>query len=110
MSGAETEASSVLVNAEEPDSVQLRKLGDEHGEQGHRVDDEVDPVVLGVEAGEEVATEDRAEEKGASDIREKTETREERHAVRYSERGSLYSRIITEQNGNVSPDETRRGC
>lgn len=47
-------ASSVLVNPEQPDSVQLRKLGDEHGEQRHRVDDEVDPVVLGVEAGEEV--------------------------------------------------------
>lgn len=47
--------------------MQLRKLGDEHGEQRHRVDDKVDPVVLGVEAGEEVATEDRVKEK--KDIR-----------------------------------------
>lgn len=67
------EISSVLVNPKEPDSMQLRKLGDEHGEQRHCVDDEVDPVVLGVEAGEEVPTEDTAKVKRTSDIR-KTET------------------------------------
>lgn len=67
------ETSSVLVNPEEPDSMQLRKLGDEHGEQRHRVDDEVDPVILGVEAGEEVPAEDRAKVKRTSDIR-KAET------------------------------------
>lgn len=53
--------------------MQLRKLGDEHGEQRHRVDDEVDPVILGVEAGEEVPAEDRAKVKRTSDIR-KAET------------------------------------
>lgn len=66
-------ASSVLVNPEEPDSVQLRKLGDEHGEQRQCVDGEVDPVVLGVEAGEEVPSDDREKEKRTSDNR-KTET------------------------------------
>lgn len=67
-SRSERRASSVLVNPEEPDAVQLRELGDEHGEQRHRVDDEVDPVVLGVEAGEEVPTEDRTKDTRTSDI------------------------------------------
>lgn len=34
--------------------MELRQLGDEHTHQGHSVEDEVDLVVLGVEAGEEV--------------------------------------------------------
>lgn len=46
---------SVLVDPEETDPMQLRELGDEHGEQGHCVDDKVDSVVLGVEAGKKVA-------------------------------------------------------
>lgn len=66
---ARERAASVLVDPEEPDSVQLRELGDEHGEQGHGVDDEVNPVVLGVEACEEVPTEDSGEDKRTSGIR-----------------------------------------
>lgn len=35
--------------------MELRQLGDEHGEQGHGVDHKVTAVVLGVEAGQDVA-------------------------------------------------------
>lgn len=34
--------------------MELGKLGDKHAHQGHSVEDEVDLVILGVEAGEEV--------------------------------------------------------
>lgn len=44
-------AASVLINAEDPHTVQLRQLRDEHGEQRHRVDHKMDAVVFGVEAG-----------------------------------------------------------
>lgn len=47
-------APSVLIDSKNPDSVELRQLGDEHAHQGHSVEDEMDLVVLGVEAGEEV--------------------------------------------------------
>lgn len=47
-------APSVLVDAEYTDSVELRELGDEDCEEGHGVDHKVYPVVLGVEAGEDV--------------------------------------------------------
>lgn len=47
-------AVSVLINAEDPHTVQLRQLRDEHSEQGNRVDHKVDSVVFGVEAGEDV--------------------------------------------------------
>lgn len=44
-------ALSVLINSKDPHAVQLGQLGDEHGEQGNGVDDKMDPVVFGVEAG-----------------------------------------------------------
>lgn len=47
-------ATSVLIDSKDADSVELGQLGDEHTHQGHGVEDEVDLVVLGVEAGEEV--------------------------------------------------------
>lgn len=34
--------------------MELGQLGDEHAHQGHSVEDEMDLVVLGIEAGEEV--------------------------------------------------------
>lgn len=34
--------------------MELGQLGDEHTHQGHSVEDEMDLVVLGIEAGEEV--------------------------------------------------------
>ena len=34
--------------------MELGQLGDEHAHQGHGVEDEMDLIVLGVEAGEEV--------------------------------------------------------
>lgn len=42
---------SVLVDPEDPDSVELRQFGDQDAHEGDGVDDEVYPVVLGVEAG-----------------------------------------------------------
>lgn len=52
-SGKEAPSSSlsVLINPKDPDAVELRQLGDEHGEQGDGVDHKMDPIVLGVEAG-----------------------------------------------------------
>lgn len=50
-------ALSVLIDSKNADSVQLGQLGDEHTHQGHGVEDEMDLVVLGVEAGEEVPAE-----------------------------------------------------
>lgn len=47
-------APSVLVNAKDPNSVKLGELGNEHGHQGDRVDHKVGPVILGVEAGEDI--------------------------------------------------------
>lgn len=42
---------SVLINPEDPHTVQLGQLGDEHSEQGNGVDHKMDPIVFGVEAG-----------------------------------------------------------
>lgn len=52
-SGKEAPSSSlsVLINPKDPHAVQLRQLGDEHGEQGNGVDHKMDPIILGVEAG-----------------------------------------------------------
>lgn len=109
-------APSVLVDPEEPDAVQLRKLRDEHGEQRHRVDDEVDPVVFGVEAGEEVATEEKSQ--GEKDIRyqedqkHERDSRESRHSTTLCavlNSVPLYSDIITEHNRNVGEDSNWRG-
>lgn len=47
-------APSVLVDSKNPDSVELGQLGNEHTHQRHSVEDEMDLVVLGIEAGEEV--------------------------------------------------------
>lgn len=47
-------APSVLIDSKNPDSVELGQLGDEHAHQRHSVEDEMDLVVLSVEAGEEV--------------------------------------------------------
>lgn len=47
-------ATSVLIDSKNPDSMELGQLGDEHAHQGHSVEYEVDLVILGVEAGEEV--------------------------------------------------------
>lgn len=45
---------SVLIDSKDPDSVELGELGNEHSHQGHSVEYEMDLVILGVEAGEEV--------------------------------------------------------
>lgn len=45
---------SVFVNPKDPDAVQLGQLGNQHSEQGNGVDHEMDAVVFGVEAGENV--------------------------------------------------------
>lgn len=47
-------SASVLINPKDPHAVQLGQLGDEHREQGERVDHEMGPVVFGVEAGQYV--------------------------------------------------------
>lgn len=49
-----TKASSILINPEKTDPVKLRKFGDKHSEQGNGVDDEVDPVILCIETGQEI--------------------------------------------------------
>lgn len=54
-------APSVLIYPEDPHSVQLGKLGDEHGEQGDGIDYKVGPVVFGVEAGQDVPVGQRRE-------------------------------------------------
>lgn len=46
--------SSVLIDSKNPDSMELGQLGDEHAHQRHSVQDEMDLVVLGIEAGEKV--------------------------------------------------------
>ncbi len=43
-------ALSVLINPKDPHTVQLRQLGDEHGEQRNGVDHKMHPIVFGVEA------------------------------------------------------------
>lgn len=55
-SGKEVSSSalSVLINPKDPHAVQLGQLGDEYSEQGNSVDHKMDPVVFGVEAGEDV--------------------------------------------------------
>lgn len=45
---------SVLIDSKNPDAMELGQLGDEHTHQGHGVEDEMDLVILGIEAGEEV--------------------------------------------------------
>ena len=55
-------ALSVLINPKDPHAVELRQLGDEHGEQGNGVHHKMDPVVFGVEAGENVPEWDESEE------------------------------------------------
>lgn len=50
---------SVFINPKETDAVELRQFGDKHGEQGNGVDDEVDPVILCIETGEEIPAEGR---------------------------------------------------
>lgn len=45
---------SVLVNPKDPHAMQLWQLRDEHSEQGNGVEHKMDPVVFGVEAGEDV--------------------------------------------------------
>lgn len=52
--GGDGAALSVLIDSKNPDSMELGQLGDEHAHQGHGVEDEMDLVVLGIEAGEEV--------------------------------------------------------
>ena len=47
-------APSVFIDSKDPDSVELGQLGDEHAHQRHSVEDEMDLVVLGIEAGEKV--------------------------------------------------------
>lgn len=47
-------APSVLIDSKNPDPVELGQFGDEHTHQGHGVEDEMDLVILGIEAGEEV--------------------------------------------------------
>lgn len=47
-------ATSVLIDSKNPDSMELGQLGDEHTHQGDSVEYEMDLVILGVEAGEEV--------------------------------------------------------
>ncbi len=49
--GVSSSALSVLINPEDPHAVQLGQLGDEHSEQGNRVDHKMHPIVFGVEAG-----------------------------------------------------------
>lgn len=55
-SGKEVSSSalSVLINPKDPHTVQLGQLGDENGEQGNGVDHKMDPIVFGVEAGENI--------------------------------------------------------
>ena len=45
----------ILIDAEDADAVKLGEFGDKHSEEGHGVDHEVDPVVFGVGAGEDVS-------------------------------------------------------
>lgn len=45
---------SVLINPKDPHAVQLGQLGDENGQQGNGVDHKMDPVIFGVEAGENI--------------------------------------------------------
>lgn len=49
-----TKALSVLINPKKTDTVELRKFRDKHSEQGNGVDDEVDPVILCIETGQEI--------------------------------------------------------
>lgn len=51
--------------------MELRKFGDKHGEQGNGVDDEVDPVILCIETGQEIPVEDK--DKIKSDVRQQHE-------------------------------------
>lgn len=65
--------SSVLIDSEETDPVELRKFGDEHGEQGNGVDDEVDPIILCIETGQEIPVEGKDKDKIKSDVRQQHE-------------------------------------
>lgn len=60
-------ASSVLINSKETDPVELRQFGDKYGEQGNGVDDEVDPVILCIETGQEIPVEGKDKDKIKSD-------------------------------------------
>lgn len=42
---------SVFINPKNPHTVQLGQFGDEYSEQGNSVDDKMDSIVFGVEAG-----------------------------------------------------------
>lgn len=52
-------ASSVFINPKETHPVKLRQFGDKHSEHGNGVDEEVDPVILRIETGEEIPIEGR---------------------------------------------------
>lgn len=47
---------SVFVNSKDADAVELRQLGQEDTQQGRGVDDEVQRIISGIKAGQNVAT------------------------------------------------------
>ncbi len=59
----------LLINSKETDPVELRQFGDKHSEQGNGVDDEVDPVILCIETGQEIPVEGKDKDKIKSDVR-----------------------------------------
>lgn len=64
-----TKALSVLINPKKTDTVELRKFRDKHSEQGNGVDDEVDPVILCIETGQEIPAEEKNKDKIKSDVK-----------------------------------------
>ncbi len=68
-------ALSVLINPEDPHTVQLGQLGDEYSEQGNGVDHKMGPIVFGVEAGEYIPESEINNRRISNDYRVETRSK-----------------------------------